>query len=119
MSRSVINDLLKNIPLEVPLSDRLIEPVFTCRVWFKEAIRVLNANRVISCSDANQLEKQLVDCGEEAWERVALGTGKPQWFETVEAATVWPGVILPIDNRDFGMKLEDSETQKLWESVTS
>ncbi|KAF9474025.1 hypothetical protein BDN70DRAFT_885286 [Pholiota conissans] len=45
--------------MSVPTIDENTEPTFTCRVWFKEAIRILNNSGYISCPDVNQLE---VEC---------------------------------------------------------
>ena len=51
--------------METPAVDESIEPKFSCRVWFKEAIRVLASNHIISCSDVIELECELRAYGEE------------------------------------------------------
>ncbi|KAJ3874235.1 hypothetical protein F5051DRAFT_506021 [Lentinula edodes] len=61
-SISSVNDLqslFKSIPLAVPVVDAAAEPVFRCRVWFKEAVRQLHAHGYIQCMDVNDLE---VEC---------------------------------------------------------
>jgi len=49
------------IPMEVPYIDRVVEPKFTCRVWFREAIRQLDScGLFLQCSDVNALESELI-----------------------------------------------------------
>lgn len=52
---------LKAIPMSIPRVDELYEKAFTCRVWFREAIRVLhNEGFCINCSDVNALCRELI-----------------------------------------------------------
>lgn len=57
---TLLVDYVKDIPMAVPPSQRSKEPKFTCRVWFKEAIRVLNDSGVfVKCPDVDALEDEL------------------------------------------------------------
>ncbi|KZT08867.1 uncharacterized protein LAESUDRAFT_675350 [Laetiporus sulphureus 93-53] len=57
-----LNEYLQTIPMEVPSIDRLCEPRFTCRVWFKAAVRLLNdVEMFVRCSDVDGLEMQLAN----------------------------------------------------------
>ncbi|KAF4591278.1 hypothetical protein EYR40_009881 [Pleurotus pulmonarius] len=53
-----VNALLGAIPMEVPASDATIEPRFSCRVWFKEAVRQLARAGAITCPDVYVLEDE-------------------------------------------------------------
>ncbi|TFY72336.1 hypothetical protein EVG20_g669 [Dentipellis fragilis] len=68
-----IDDLLKNIPMLVPEEDMIMEDTFTCRVWFKEAVRVLAANGIVKCLDVHSLEKEMFEYGEENDIQTGLG----------------------------------------------
>ncbi|THH28866.1 hypothetical protein EUX98_g5328 [Antrodiella citrinella] len=55
-----LDEYLKNIRMEVPQVDRGSEPRFTCRVWFREAIRTFNAAQLfVRCPDVDALELEL------------------------------------------------------------
>ncbi|KAH0582213.1 hypothetical protein H2248_011861 [Termitomyces sp. 'cryptogamus'] len=58
VSRDILRDILMPIPIAVPDVDKDREPRFTCRVWFREAIRRLHNHRVILCSNVDELEKE-------------------------------------------------------------
>ncbi|KAI0093263.1 hypothetical protein BDY19DRAFT_922981 [Irpex rosettiformis] len=70
-----VSNLLENIPMLIPTIDQSIEERFTCRVWFKEAIRVLTANGIISCPDVYKLERELKAYGEEQDPKTVAGYG--------------------------------------------
>ncbi|KAM5544230.1 hypothetical protein V8D89_001890 [Ganoderma adspersum] len=70
-----ITNLLEGIPMAIPLADRTIEPRFTCRVWFKEAIRVLARNGVLTCPDVSALERKMIEYGQEQALSTSLGGG--------------------------------------------
>ncbi|KAH6894972.1 hypothetical protein BKA70DRAFT_791071 [Coprinopsis sp. MPI-PUGE-AT-0042] len=57
-------DLLRQIPMETPEIDQGVEPKFTCRVWLREAVRVLHRNGYIECPDVNALEKECEEVAE-------------------------------------------------------
>ena len=44
--------------MAIPVEDREVEPLFTCRVWWKQAIRLLSRNGYIVCSDLQALESE-------------------------------------------------------------
>ena len=51
---------IKDIPMSIPDNQQPKEFKFTCRVWFKEAIRQLNrAGVFVKCDDVEALEKEL------------------------------------------------------------
>ena len=61
---------LKDIPMAIPLRDIPREPNFTCRVWFREAIRQLNWSQMfVHCNDVDALEKEVWESasGAECW----------------------------------------------------
>lgn len=45
--------------MKVPEIDKERESKFTCRVWFREAIRRLNAPGVIKCTNVDALEQEV------------------------------------------------------------
>ncbi|KAK0468261.1 uncharacterized protein EV420DRAFT_1503546 [Desarmillaria tabescens] len=61
-----IDNVLKNIPMQVPAIDVEKEPRFSCRVWCREALRRLDKEGIISCSDINAMEKEVWEYGEAA-----------------------------------------------------
>ena len=80
---------LRNIPMTVPYSDIRVnrERTFSCRVWFREAIRCLdNSNMFVKCSQTSLelLETELVTraCAAE------YGGNLPKVFKT-ELAGAW------------------------------
>ena len=50
--------LLKGIPMTIPQEDVGIEPKFTCRVWWKQAIRLLSDRGYIKCDNVQALENE-------------------------------------------------------------
>ncbi|KAI0787360.1 hypothetical protein C8Q74DRAFT_1366261 [Fomes fomentarius] len=68
-----VSSILENIPMSIPSVDQSIEHRFTCRVWFKEAARVLTTNGIISCSDVAGLEREIKGYGEEQDEKTISG----------------------------------------------
>ncbi|KAK0483043.1 hypothetical protein EDD18DRAFT_1010709, partial [Armillaria luteobubalina] len=58
---SFLEYYLSSIPLTIPEVDHAREPSFTCRVWFKEAVRTLNrAQMFVKCPDVDTLEADLL-----------------------------------------------------------
>ena len=55
---NTILGLLRAIPMTVPAVDMYTEPSFTCRVWFKEAVRILHDRGFVNCPDINRLEQE-------------------------------------------------------------
>ncbi|KII92218.1 hypothetical protein PLICRDRAFT_172333 [Plicaturopsis crispa FD-325 SS-3] len=70
-----IDRLFKSIPQIIPAVDQAEEPVFSCRVWFKEAVRVLNANGIVRCPDVYALENELTQYDEEQDAKTVTGGG--------------------------------------------
>ena len=58
-----ISGLLEQIPMTIPSIDMGLEFNFTCRVWFKQAVRVRSAHGVIRCPSVTTLEEELVEMG--------------------------------------------------------
>ncbi len=58
VSRDAFGDILSRVPLAVPEADEGREPEFTCRVWWREAIRRLHVEGIISCPDVDGLERE-------------------------------------------------------------
>ncbi|EAU86218.1 hypothetical protein CC1G_03429 [Coprinopsis cinerea okayama7 len=57
---SCLLEYVQNIPMAVPPSQEDKEPAFTCRVWFKEAVRILNDSGLfVECMDVDALEYEL------------------------------------------------------------
>lgn len=57
-----LDDYLRPIPLKVPEVDRGLFSHFTCRVWFRAAIRELHrAGVYVYCPDVNPLEEKLLE----------------------------------------------------------
>ena len=50
--------LLKGIPMTIPQEDVGIEPKFRCRVWWKQAIRLLSDRGYIKCDNVQALENE-------------------------------------------------------------
>ncbi|KAK7454081.1 hypothetical protein VKT23_011592 [Stygiomarasmius scandens] len=50
-----IIQLLQSIPMVLPECDVQTDGRFRCRVWLKQALRVLNLNGIIKCSDADKV----------------------------------------------------------------
>ncbi|KAF9495955.1 hypothetical protein BDN71DRAFT_1446886 [Pleurotus eryngii] len=55
---AAVENILQAIPMKVPALDAEIEPRFSCRVWFKEAVRQLAYAGVITCTDVYALENE-------------------------------------------------------------
>ena len=61
---------LAEIPLSVPPADAYHEPIFTCRVWIRQALRVLHAKRILWCYNIDLMEDEMREYGEAAHERL-------------------------------------------------
>ncbi|KAJ7900725.1 hypothetical protein B0H14DRAFT_3123798 [Mycena olivaceomarginata] len=60
VTKDILRDILQPISMVVPAVDHAREPKFTCRVWFREAVRVLHEARVLNCPDVDALEAECV-----------------------------------------------------------
>lgn len=55
-----LDEYLKGIPMVIPSIDHMSEPRFSCRVWFKEALRQLHdAEMFVRCPSVELLEDEL------------------------------------------------------------
>ncbi|KAF4563675.1 hypothetical protein EYR40_003199 [Pleurotus pulmonarius] len=62
-----LGTLLSEIPVGVvPDTDKGREKVFSCRVWIREALRVLNNKGHIDCPDVDAMEKEMWEYGAQA-----------------------------------------------------
>lgn len=62
-----IHQLLYQIPIDVvPIEDIDSENTFSCRVWIREAIRVLHRAGIIRCDSVDDLEWEMRGYGERA-----------------------------------------------------
>ncbi|KAG7091275.1 hypothetical protein E1B28_010324 [Marasmius oreades] len=66
--------LLKAIPMASPDEDR--GAVFNCRIWVREAVRVLERNGVLKCDSVDALQAELLQYAQENRENVEQGKGK-------------------------------------------
>lgn len=67
--------LLSAIPVNVvPDVDKERETKFTCRVWVREAVRLMNANGYVRCPDVNALEEEMWGYGRKAIEALDDGS---------------------------------------------
>ncbi|KAL6303519.1 hypothetical protein BKA93DRAFT_750458 [Sparassis latifolia] len=87
ISRDALDGLLRTIIMETPQCDS--PHPFTCRIWFREAIRLLAMNDghegVVHCRSVNALEKELTELADEHATLVALG--RPwKLYENVESS---------------------------------
>ncbi|KAF9487286.1 hypothetical protein BDN71DRAFT_664049 [Pleurotus eryngii] len=53
-----LEQYLSQIPMEIPAAEVGFEARFSCRVWFKEAVRRLHQARIINCPDIYNLEAE-------------------------------------------------------------
>ncbi|KAF4610720.1 hypothetical protein D9613_007125 [Agrocybe pediades] len=69
--------ILEKIPMESPAGSEDENIKFSCRIWIREAARVLNKAGIITCSDVNALEKECEGYADANREATELGKGKP------------------------------------------
>ncbi|KAI0261327.1 hypothetical protein BC834DRAFT_896203 [Gloeopeniophorella convolvens] len=63
-----LKTIVGRIPHVIPPRYHPVEQVFTSRVWFKEAISILQAGGVITCPNVELLEQELLDMAHRAKE---------------------------------------------------
>lgn len=61
--------------MTIPLADQRIEPIFTCRVWLKEAVRRLAHYNFINCPNVYVLEQELMRYGMQQDGMTVSGSG--------------------------------------------
>ena len=69
-----LRDLLAQIPMAVPEADRAREPVFTCRVWVREAVRRMHEEGYVDCPDVDAMEEEMWRYGRAAASAIEDGT---------------------------------------------
>jgi hypothetical protein len=71
-----IKRILEPIPMTLPDCDKTSDEYFRCRVWLKQAIRVLDREGIISCPDADAVvNKELRIFAEANYAAISGGTG--------------------------------------------
>ena len=65
-SQAELRDMLAQIPMAVPEVDKVREPVFTCRVWVREALRRMHREGYVHCPDVDALEEEMWRLGRTA-----------------------------------------------------
>ena len=65
-SQAGLRELLTRIPMVVPEADKAREPVFTCRVWVREALRRMHEGGYVQCPDVDALEEEMWGYGRAA-----------------------------------------------------
>ncbi|TBU23243.1 hypothetical protein BD311DRAFT_791751 [Dichomitus squalens] len=65
-TQGALRDLLARIPMSVPDADRAREPVFTCRVWAREALRRMHGAGYVRCPDVDAVEEEMWGYGRAA-----------------------------------------------------
>ena len=66
-----MDGLLRAIPLVTPECDA--PHPFTCRIWFREAVRVLGKHGMVNYRSIDALERELTSLADENGNAVALG----------------------------------------------
>ncbi|KAJ7862484.1 hypothetical protein B0H14DRAFT_2740207 [Mycena olivaceomarginata] len=54
----ILRDHLEPVSMSIPVIDQAREPEFNCRVWFREAVRVLDQAGILQCQDVDALEAE-------------------------------------------------------------
>ncbi|KAJ7187458.1 hypothetical protein GGX14DRAFT_581064 [Mycena pura] len=58
-----VKEVFPDVSMSTPAVDQEKEPRFTCRVWFREVIRILHQAGILTCTDVDALEEE---CAEHA-----------------------------------------------------
>lgn len=69
--------ILEQIPMASPAGTEDEHVKFSCRIWLREAIRVLNQQGIIACNDVNALQAECEKHADTNKENIELGRGKP------------------------------------------
>lgn len=80
VSPAEIRAIVEAIPLEVPPADQATEKTFDCRVWFREAVRRLDANGILTCPDIDALEIELERLADPNARSILQGIGRFTYF---------------------------------------
>lgn len=71
-----LDGLLRTIPMAVPPSESA-GTQFTCRIWFREAVRVLHREGIVNVPDVDELEAELKGLAADAQAGVESGEHLP------------------------------------------
>ena len=66
-----IDSLLRDVPLVTPECDA--PHPFTCRIWFREAVRALITQGMVVCQSVDALEKELTDLSNADGDSIVMG----------------------------------------------
>ncbi|KAJ7734717.1 hypothetical protein B0H14DRAFT_2543292 [Mycena olivaceomarginata] len=56
--KDILRDHLEPVSMSIAVIDQAREPEFNCRVWFREAVRVLDQAGILQCRDVDALEAE-------------------------------------------------------------
>ncbi|KAI0076149.1 hypothetical protein K474DRAFT_1663415 [Panus rudis PR-1116 ss-1] len=73
-TRDDLRRVLSRIPMTIPPVDAAREPVFSCRVWVREALRTMHREGFIYCPDVDALEQEMWGYGRAAAQAVEKET---------------------------------------------
>ncbi|EMD34050.1 hypothetical protein CERSUDRAFT_97974 [Gelatoporia subvermispora B] len=71
-STDALQACLEALPMATPAADA--PHPFTCRIWFRAAVRTLHARGVLHCADVDALEAELRALAEAHWLAIEQGT---------------------------------------------
>ena len=60
--------------MEIPEVNKSVSPAFSSHVWVRQAIRVLNSEGFIKCSDISALEKECRSLARKNWNHITFGS---------------------------------------------
>ncbi|KAI0261368.1 hypothetical protein BC834DRAFT_476689 [Gloeopeniophorella convolvens] len=69
------DEILREIPLEVPDCEIGKVPRIACRVWFRKTIRILAEHGFLKCARVDELQVELTEIGVESEKAIISGTG--------------------------------------------
>ncbi|KAH8119766.1 hypothetical protein DFH11DRAFT_6102 [Phellopilus nigrolimitatus] len=70
---------------QIPIGHSMYEtpPVWTCRIWVRDAVRFLHQSRIIDCPDVDALEAEAFQAG--AVYRDGIASGRGSWGSVVSS----------------------------------
>lgn len=70
-----MSTLLEAIPMSITPSDMAVESGFSCRVWFKQAMRFLMQHGIVKCRDVVALENEMKRLAADNEDNIIMGLG--------------------------------------------
>lgn len=70
-----MSTLLEAIPMSISSSDMAVESRFSCRVWFKQAVRSLMEHGIVKCRDVIALENEMKRLAADNEDNIIMGLG--------------------------------------------